>query len=320
MTIWPCHTPADLNRCAPRCASRVACRWAALCCLALCAATTGCHAWPWRAGPVTPEVAASRDLSAQGQAAIDQGEWRRAEDLLARSVKACPSDAETRRRYAETLARRGAMPEALAQMDEAQRLSANDVMLAVRCGEMYLGVGELDAAQRRADRAVAIDPTSADAWALRGRVMAARGDLPAALADTQRALGYRRDDRQLLYATSEIYSRLKRPDRSLMCLESLAETYPAGEEPQQLLVEQGQMLAVLNRHGEAAQSFERALRRGRPTAELHLMLANAYLAAGRFPQAQQSAAEAMVLEPNSPQGRQLMARLAAGTGADVPRR
>ena len=269
----------------------------------------GCRAWPWKPGPVSPSVATCRDLSREGLSAIEQGQWQQAERCLSGAVAACPIDVEARRHYAETLLKRGASAEALVQLDEAMRLSSHDASLAVRSGEIYLAMGQMDAAARRAERALQIDATSAEAWALRGRLLAAQGDQRRALSDLHRALGYRPDDRTLLFEIAQTYRKLDRPDRALVCLQTLADTYTAGEEPRELLVEQAHMLTAIARHGDAAAMYEQALRRGVPTPDLQFNLAHSYLAAGQASRAVQAAQAGLTLAPDDPRGRELMSRL-----------
>jgi tetratricopeptide (TPR) repeat protein len=272
--------------------------------------TVGCRGWPWRGGGTAPSVVTCRDLSTQGRAAIEQGNWPQAEKLMAAAVAACPVDVDARRHYAQTLLQRNATTEALAQLDEALRLANHDVSLAVHSGEIYLSLGQIEAAQRRADLALRIDSASAEAWALRGRIKAVRGDARAALADFQRALGYRHDDRRVLHEVAQLYRILDRPDRALVCLQALGETYRAGEEPRELLVEQAQTLTAVARFGDAAATYERVLRKGAPAPELHFALAHCYLAAGQPAKAAHAAQSGLALAPDDSRGRELMARMA----------
>jgi len=310
MGLSPVHS---VRAAAPFLRSSAARRTAA--CLMLLLVLAGCRSWPWKPGPVSPSVATCRDLSRQGLAAIEQGQWDHAERCLSGAVTSCPVDVEARRHYAETLLKRGASAEALVQLDEAMRLSSHDASLAVRSGEIYLSLGELDSAQQRAQRALSMDSTLAGAWALRGRITAARGDTRQALSDFQRALGLHPDDRALLYETAQAYRKLERPDRALVCLQALVETYSTGAEPREVFVEQAQLLAETARPGDAAAMLEQALKRGAPTADLHFQLAHAYLAAGQARRASTAAQSGLALAPDDPRGRELMARLAlAGEG------
>ena len=68
-----------------------------------------------RRGPVPEEVATCRELTQQGVAAMELGDWAKAESLLERAVEASPVDSTSRYHFAETLWHRGATEEALLQ-------------------------------------------------------------------------------------------------------------------------------------------------------------------------------------------------------------
>jgi len=167
-------------------------------------ATCGCRTLSSR-GPVSQSVATCRQLTQQGTSAMERKDWKRAESLLARAVQASPGDTDARRNYAEALWHRGAQQEALAQLQEARRLLTEDPNLAVRTGEMHLALGQISSAGQMVDDALRMDPKSAAAWALRGRVAAATGQTRAALADYQRALGYAPQDRDISILVAEAY-------------------------------------------------------------------------------------------------------------------
>jgi Flp pilus assembly protein TadD len=96
----------------------------------------GCRL-PGHEGPVSKSLADCRRLSQQGVAALERGRQQDAEALLAKAVAACPADAEARRHYAEALWRRGARQEAIAQLEQSDRLAGDDALLWTRLAEMY---------------------------------------------------------------------------------------------------------------------------------------------------------------------------------------
>jgi len=193
---------------------------------------------------------------------MQRGDWQQAELLLAQAVESCPVDTDARCHYADVLANRGALEEAIGQLEAARDLAVGDATLIVRTGQMQLQMGQINQAAAHAATALRASPRSADAWALRGRVNLARGDLPRALADMQRALGYRPEDRQLLSDMAEVYRRLDRPEQALLSLQALADTYPTGEEPADVLARQSVTLGRLNRHDDAAARLAEAQQRG----------------------------------------------------------
>ena len=269
---------------------------------------TGC-VLPGREGTVPKSVINARQLSQRGIGAMERGDWGQAEALLGQATQACPADPEARRQYAEALWHRGAKVEALAQIEEASKNSNDDPQLHVRAGEMLLELGKPDEALRRADQAIALDAKSASAWALHGRAVQATSDAPRALADFQRALGYHHDDRQALLQTAEMYRQQGKPQRALVAIQSLLDTYGPGEEPQPALYLQGLALAALGRYDDAVESHSLALQRGPATAEIQYRLAEAHLLAGHLADARSQAQKALTLEPRHAPSAALLERI-----------
>jgi tetratricopeptide (TPR) repeat protein len=278
------------------------CNWGWRCALTaavlmLPLAAAGCRGLG-RKGPVSEDVAQARQLSQQGLNAMQRGDWASAESSLGEAVKACPVDVEARRHYAETMWRRGQHDVALEHLLQAINCTPNDATLTVRAGQMQLELGKLEEAHALADQSLDLNPQSADAWALRGRVEMAEGRHDRALADLHRALEFASKDRQLLYQTAEVYRQLNRPQRALSTLISLRETYAPGEEHQQVYYLEGLSLQALGRPADAAVAFSLALDRGQPSPELFYRLAESHVAAGRQADAYRAAEQALALDAN----------------------
>ncbi len=240
---------------------------------------------------------------------MERGDWPRAESLLAKAVESCPADSDARRLYAETLWRRGATNAAIVQLEEARKNSPDEVTLTVRIGEMYLAMGRWDAALAAADQTLDLDPKSAAAWGLRGAALITKGEPQQALAAYQRALSYAPGNADLHLKVAEAYRRLGQPDRALAALETLAEGYPPGEEPQTVLYLEGLALTALGRHADAVASLTQSSRRGQPTPEILYRLAEAQYAAGDAAPALENADRALALDPNHPGSRALRERI-----------
>lgn len=281
--------------------------------IVMAAAMLGCRFRGWD-GPVPRSLVLSRQLSQQGQTALERRNWERAEQLLAQAVKTFPQDAEARRHYAEALWQRSKQSEALDQMRQAIRLAPDDSQLLVRAAEMRLIHGDEIEAARLVEHALDVDPKNPRVWALRGKLREQAGDLPAALADFQRALNYRSDDREVLLSVAEVYRRLNQPQRALAGLQNLAETYPPGEEPPQVLYLIGLAYSAEGRFGDAVDTLSAARDRGPVSPELLFRLADAHWRAGRPTEAQQTAARALSLDPRHAGSQQLLRRMARVPG------
>jgi len=106
-------------------------------------AASGCSLIP-RTAPVSRELATARRLSNEGLTAADQQDLGRAESLFERAVRACPTDVDARRHFAEVLWKRGERVAAVGQIAEALEIAPHDEELCVVGGRMYLELGLLD--------------------------------------------------------------------------------------------------------------------------------------------------------------------------------
>ena len=281
---------------------RTACACAVLCALVGCQSLTG-------RGPVSKEVQSCRQLSSQGMAAIERGEWQKAEELLGAAIKSCPVDAEARRRYAEALWHRGDTAAAMGQLEEAARLSPDRPELAIRMGEIYLALDRWENARRAADQALAVDCRNAAAWSLRARAAQGAGDLRQAMADFQRAIGYQPNDPVVLEQLAELYRKMGQPERALTALQRLIDSYTPGEEPPRALHLQGLALTALGRHDSAIESFDLAVHRGGTSPDLLCHLAEAEFAAGRRAEAQRTVEQALAIAPGHRAGQALAEKM-----------
>jgi len=280
---------------------------------------SGCRL-PGQRGPVPETLATSRQLTQQGVAAQERGHSSEALGKLAEAVEICPIDPDARRHYAEALWDAGSQSEATAQMAEAARLTPEDVLVQVRLAEMHLAMGQLVAAADAADAALDRNPKLAAAWTIRGRVMQRMKRPRRALADFHRALSFAPEDRDVLLAVAELYRSMNQPHRALAALNSLAETYPPGEEPQHVLHLQGMAYVAAGRFDDAAESYRTAMARRAPDAELLCHLAQAEALAGRTREAAATARQALSLDPEHRPSHDLLDRLRVAHDSAPPRR
>jgi tetratricopeptide (TPR) repeat protein len=280
------------------------------------AGLAGCK-FAGREGPVSRSLLTCLQFSQRGIMAMDRKDWNAAEANLSKAVEACPVDPEARRYYSEALWQRGNQQQAIAQLNEAVRLSEDDPTLLIRLAERHLAIGQVDQARQEVEKAVDLDPKSAVAWALRGRFLQQAGDTKQALADYHRSLSYQPDQREVLLEIAELYRQLGQPQRALANLQSLLDSYPAGEEPQNVLYLEGLSYAALERWEDAAMSFASARDHGQPTPEILYHLGEAEFLAGHRTEAQQAAQQALALQPNHVPSRSLLERIDV---ASLPRR
>lgn len=254
----------------------------------------GCSLWSKARGPVPQDVADCRKLSQRAVGALHRGDIATAESLAQRAVQTNPLDAQAHQFYSEALWRAGQREAAIAEALEAQRLLPDDPLVTVRLGEQYQEQGRSQEAAELATQAIDLCPSCGGAWALRARARASLGQLNEAQPDFQQALRFQPADQKLLLELAELHRRMNRPERALATLGSLRETYPAGEEPPQLLVLEADAFAALQRWPQAVRARTQLAQR-MPTPENWQMLAAVQQHAGQEQAAQLSLAEAQRL-------------------------
>jgi tetratricopeptide (TPR) repeat protein len=264
-------------------------------------------------------IAACRQLSREGVAALERGDKARAQALLEEAVTAGPSDVDARRQLAEVLWQNNARQEAVVHMEAAVRLEPRHTPTLVRSGEMLLELGGADRSLERAERALALDATLASAWALRGRVFRTRHDHERALADFQQALRYNPHAPNVLLEVAELQYQLGRPQRSLTTVQCLLDAYPKGEEPRRALWLQGLAYGAVDRKPDAVASLYAASLQGPPQPELLYQLARAQSAAGDLASAAATARQALAADGAHQASRALLAQL-EHAGPDAPLR
>jgi len=240
---------------------------------------------------------------------MEQGQRQKAEELLAKAVKACPVDLEARRSYAEALWQHNARQEGIAQLEEAARQAGDDATVQARLADMYLAMNQVEIARQHAEQAVSLNPKLMATWAVHGRVMRALARREEALADYHRSLRFAPDDRVILLEIAELYRELNQPERAIQTLQTLTDTYTPGEEPRQALYLSGMAYMALNRYGEAIDSFSAASLAGPPNADILCRLGEALWMSGKSAEAEAAAEQALACAPGHQPSRDLLGRI-----------
>jgi tetratricopeptide (TPR) repeat protein len=259
--------------------------------------------------PAADNVVAARQLSLRGIDALQQENWEEAEALFGRAIGACATDERAHCHYAEILWRRGASEQAIDHMEQAVRLSGGDPGLLIDVGEMYLARGDLARAAQQADRAIQSNRQLPGAWALRGDVLRKLGERDQALACFHRALSMQQHYPRVQLRVAEIYREQGRPHRTLSTLQTLADQFPPGQEPAEVLYQQGLALKDLGRYEDAVDSLAAARNRGAPSADLLYHLGEAQMLTGDPSNARLSVLAALAREPGHRPSQQLKAHV-----------
>jgi predicted Zn-dependent protease len=185
---------------------------------------------------------------------------------------------------------------------------------------MALASGAREAALKRADDAIRLDPHLAGAWALRGRVYRQMNQPERAIADLQRALAFEPDNQAILLDLATMYREHGDHARCLTTIHHLHDTYSPGEEPQNTLQLEGLTLIELKRPLQASEVLYTATQRGPANADLLFCLAQARSAAGLRAEAEAALRQALVVDSGHQRSRALLAELAAAPPAAEPQR
>jgi tetratricopeptide (TPR) repeat protein len=227
----------------------------------------------------------------RGLQAMQSGRAAEAEELFAQAVDACPRDDRARKRYADALLTRGAVDEAIAQMEQAIRLSGDDPQLRVELGEIYLQRGDIEYASRLAEETLREHNQLASAWSLKGKVDQRRGDLEGALAAFHRSLSNGQRDPNVQKMIARIYRQQQRPLRAYSTIQRLARETPPEAIDAELRALQGLALKDLGRLGQAANYLREALVLDPNSSELYYQLAETLLMDGDRANAQLTIAQ-----------------------------
>ncbi|WP_297365376.1 XrtA/PEP-CTERM system TPR-repeat protein PrsT [Thauera sp.] len=274
----------------------------------------------------------ARMLGLAGQVFVANGDFERAEEYFERAAKAAPEDARALTRLGVARMAGGDLDAAFSDLVSAARMDEGGIQADLALVMAYLRRGETDkalAAQTELERK---QPDSALAYNLRGGLMLARQDVPAARAAFDKALsiqpGYlaaavnlaRLDlaERKSADAVARIKAVVDRDPKSVEALLTLAEIQRVtGAAPIEVLatleraeaVSPGAVvpsLAIVQHHLQQQQAAP-ALQVAQKTASAHEndpraleALARAQLAAGDSQQAISALNRLVALQPEAP--------------------
>jgi len=229
---------------------------------------------------------------------MHRGDWAVAEDLFGDALKVSNHDDRAHWGLAESLWQRGERETAVAHMEQAVRLSANDPVLLSRLGRMYADLKMVDKAHEQSRLALHADRNSAENWTLRGDCLASGGKWDEALAAYHRALAIQPDHSTALLQSAEVYRRQGRHDRMLATIDRMIDHVGADQIPARADLLRGIAMRHLGRHGEAQRSFAIAARKQPEDPTPHLQLASVAMDQGDYPAAQQALATAVKIQPD----------------------
>ena len=273
--------------------------------------------------PITPSIIQSREITREASAAMELQQWDEARKKLETALKLNPKDADIRRQYAELLWQMDKKNESLQQLHAAIKIRETeenpDGSLQISLAEKLLQLGDIQAAEQAADRAIDLLPKDHRSWVLHGRTQSAigydnqiQGRIELANSFYHRAsLDYYRglalvpngsgQSKEFLAELATVQMRMKQPQQALASWQNLERLYMTEPAPIAIIYGKAETFAALKRWDDAIDSYRVALERepGNPTH--YLRLAHVLANSERFAEANSMLAKVRQLSPTHPE-------------------
>ena len=251
-------------------------------------------------------VAAARQWSGNGIAAIRRGAVREARECFAKASSQMPHDHRIVANVARTHFQEGQTKLAIEAMHRAVAINGDDTELLVELGEYYLADGQIEKAQEVVDKSLDQNHRLASGWLLKGKIHASKREYQTALSDFQKSLGIdsSREDTQLQIV--ETYRDIGDPLRALSAVEQLLEKYPLDRQPESAILEKSAALIQLDQHSAATEVLKTAAQRNDVSSEIFAALAKSQILSEDKKMAWQTLVEANRRFPNDAKITQIM--------------
>jgi predicted CXXCH cytochrome family protein len=210
------------------------------------------------------------------------GQLPRAEETLKRSLAIAPSNPAAWLQYGAVDYSLGRTEAAIAKMEKAIALDPELPGEHAGIAEVLLATGQTDRAAAALQEALRIDPYDATAYNLRGRTLAAKGELAESLYNFEKATSLRPGYSPHLYDYGLALLSMNRFDEAEESAEAALQADPKMAEVHELL---GGLLARKRQLPEAAREYGEALRLRPDFDRAHLDLASVLAAQGDMPSA-----------------------------------
>lgn len=280
-------------------------RWSVVICVVSLAG--GCHIF--RPHPVDLQSSIAREMTYNGIDAMQRGRSVEAQNLFSKAAEVAPEDQRIRAELARTFVQNGQVQQAIAQMQRAVELSGGEASYHVELGLLYAQTGQWVLAGQEAERALNNNRRLASAWALKGQVEKAMGQLDQARTSLHRALAHDPELSEVRFQLAQVYFELRQPQRSLSVLDGLMRRFGPAERPARYLLLDAQALAEIGQLDQAAEVLAQAADGPEPTPEMLLELSRIQMLRGDVANARRILSRGRELFGNQPEFQQRLAKL-----------
>ncbi len=225
-------------------------------------------------------VAAARELTAHGLAALHRSRADEATTLLRQACAATPDDPRVHRHLAAALVEQNEIEPAIAQLRLAIEKAPDDPALHVEIGRLYLRVSRPNEARHHAMLALEFDRRSSEAWLLRGLSEKSTGQLDQALDMLHRAAVHDPHNMGTRLELADTWLLRGEPLRALTALEIHNSGFADEQLPIRAVELTGLALVELQQNERATRMLTAATGREDSTADVWLLLSRSLLQSG----------------------------------------
>lgn len=245
--------------------------------ICVAAMASGCQTMKSFQSTSIKKVASARTWAKDGFDALRDGQLSRATASFSNAARDLPDDPRLRANLAQAHFNDGNLLAAIATMERAVE-SSEDPTLRVRLGEMYLADGQWLSANRHADLAIKQNHQLARAWALKGKLAAAKGDRQTALRMLQKSLSLDGRSKKVQMLISQLYLEMNEPMKSLSATETLLSQYAPDQQPETAIIARSQALTAMGQESRAIETLQIAARKPGCGKEIYFQLGKSLLA------------------------------------------
>lgn len=277
--------------------------------IAVCVCT-GCQTMRSFPASSIEKVTSARNWARDGFAAVKQGKLAKAKMYFSNAARELPEDHRLAANLARTEFDQGNIDSAIATMERAAS-NSGDPALHVEVGNMHLAAGHWLPANWHTDVALEKDYRLPQAWILKGKLAASKGDRQTALRHFQRASGLDGKNEELQLLIAQTYLAMGRPMQSLSATETLLGQYTLENQPDAAVLAKADALLALKQTGAAISTLEMAAARPQCSKQIFFQLGQIQLQAGLPEKAHATLMRGQQIYPTEPVFGQLLASISA---------
>lgn len=220
----------------------------------------------------------------RGDQYVQQQQFAKAVIEYKNAARMGPNDVSIHWKLAQAALRTKDFQTAFAALQRTSRLDPNHYDAKNSLGQLYLAVGKTKESRQIAEELVVNHPLRPAGYMLRGHLIARDGDLAAAIAQFQEAVGRNPADDETMVAIGHLYLLQQSSTQALVWYDRALQTNPDSIEAR---VARGNYYFAAGQAAAGEMDFQTALDLGRDSEDMRLAIAVQHLMQGRPQHAEQ---------------------------------